>query len=769
MTCSRCDYTTYAEKAALGHDEINHAAKAPTCTAIGWDAYVTCSRCDYTTYAEKGALGHTEVIDKAVAPTCTETGLTEGKHCSVCQTVLVAQTVVDALGHDYENLRCTRCGALNADGQLLADLNRVLAADAAVNGKHTNIAEAVEAALDGGYDVCKIKLVSGDLSILWDSVNDVFCYYDAVEDVIIYIPEDDDLCAVTENMKFWIISDHVDSRFSTYLTGDYNGAKDITTTVSLHLGAAEGITSVSYTNEGAAKDVEFYTYAGVELKVNAPYDNVALYGYADSAIIKAVDTASFHLFGTVGYVQIDNGHFVAEATAKVNTLVATAVEGVALETKTADIAKVYTPAATLTLVAAEDAPADVTAKVDEIEAVVEANVKDLVAVLKEGATKFAGGMGTEADPYLIGTAEHMANISKNYGEYAYYKVIAEEINLAGFAGAKLNGSFNGNGVVFTSVDARIFNTVGTGSATDTNAVVLENFTVKNVGGQGVVRNCGSTNLTFRKINVTGYMIQDWNTAAFLRYGTRNVHDSGFDYTVNFENCSCNAEIFATANNFSAVLIGHTYPGDGHIATVNVDAATDAAVDATKLYYNGTDKVPFGFKYAGVGAVKVYVAGVETANAEITEGVVRVDTKNPVKLENGSYGIATEADTARVVAALTFQYTLYEDAACTKPIANEYGIGGVIGDAITIEVSGAETAALLGSITSVEVKTGDKFTYTLENGKLTLYMTKSVAGIDGWVTLNVEQYTADSNIAKYRGSMRIVEKIAKNGDTEWKVK
>ena len=384
-------------------------------------------------------------------------------------------------------------------------------------------------------------------------------------------------------------------------------------------------------------------------------------------------------------------------------------------------------------------------------------------------TLFAGGSGTKDNPYLIETREHMANISENYDKYAYYKVIAEEINLAGFAGAKLNGSFNGNGVVFTSVDARIFHTVGTGSATDTNAVVLENFTVKNVGGQGVVRNGFAKTLTFKNINVTGYMIQDWCTAAFLRYGTANYDGVGFDYTVNFENCSCNAEIFATANSFSAVLIGHAYPGAGHIATVNVDAATDAAVDATKLYYYGTDKVPFGYKYAGMGAVKVYVAGVETANAKITEGVVRVDTKNPVKLENGSYGIATEADTAKVVAALTFQYSLYEDAACTKPIANENGIGGVIGDAITIEVSGAETAALLGSITSVEVKTGDKFTYTFENGKLTLYVTKSAAGIDGWVTLNVEQYAAGSNIAKYKGSMRIVEKIAKNGDTEWKVK
>ena len=59
--------------------------------------------------------GHTEVIDAAVEATCTESGLTEGKHCSVCDEVLVAQEVVDALGHTEgeatrENEVAATCG-----------------------------------------------------------------------------------------------------------------------------------------------------------------------------------------------------------------------------------------------------------------------------------------------------------------------------------------------------------------------------------------------------------------------------------------------------------------------------------------------------------------------------------------------------------------------------------------------------------------------------------------------------------------------------------
>ena len=105
VTCSRCDYTTYEEKSALGHDVINHNAQPPTCTETGWNTYVTCSRCDYTTYAEIPATGHTEsavVVENNVAPTCTATGSYDNVvYCATCDTELSRTTItVDALGHE---------------------------------------------------------------------------------------------------------------------------------------------------------------------------------------------------------------------------------------------------------------------------------------------------------------------------------------------------------------------------------------------------------------------------------------------------------------------------------------------------------------------------------------------------------------------------------------------------------------------------------------------------------------------------------------------
>ena len=68
----------------LGHDLTNHECKKPTCTESGWNEYDTCSRCDYTTYSELKALGHNEsewIIDKEATTESTGKKHTECKNC----------------------------------------------------------------------------------------------------------------------------------------------------------------------------------------------------------------------------------------------------------------------------------------------------------------------------------------------------------------------------------------------------------------------------------------------------------------------------------------------------------------------------------------------------------------------------------------------------------------------------------------------------------------------------------------------------------------
>ena len=97
--CIRCGYTTRKELPAQ-HDLKQHAAKAPTCTEKGWDAYDTCSRCNYTTYQEIPALNHDLVHHEAKAPTCTEKGWNAYETCSRCDYTTYAE--LSALNHDYQ-------------------------------------------------------------------------------------------------------------------------------------------------------------------------------------------------------------------------------------------------------------------------------------------------------------------------------------------------------------------------------------------------------------------------------------------------------------------------------------------------------------------------------------------------------------------------------------------------------------------------------------------------------------------------------------------
>ncbi len=74
------------------HVLVQHGAKSPTCTEVGWHAYETCERCSYSTYVEVSANGHTPkdaVCENVVAATCSKVGTyDEVVYCSVCEAEL---------------------------------------------------------------------------------------------------------------------------------------------------------------------------------------------------------------------------------------------------------------------------------------------------------------------------------------------------------------------------------------------------------------------------------------------------------------------------------------------------------------------------------------------------------------------------------------------------------------------------------------------------------------------------------------------------------
>ena len=100
-TCSDCGFYRTYDRGDIdpnNHDLIHHAAKAATCTEIGWKAYDTCSRCDYTTYVELPALGH-DYQAEVIPRTCEDDGYTLHT-CTRCAD-RYADTIIPHCGHWY--------------------------------------------------------------------------------------------------------------------------------------------------------------------------------------------------------------------------------------------------------------------------------------------------------------------------------------------------------------------------------------------------------------------------------------------------------------------------------------------------------------------------------------------------------------------------------------------------------------------------------------------------------------------------------------------
>ena len=105
--------------AVYGDGGCNHTygdwtvERAATCKDEGIVSRI-CSKCGDEEFNKVSITSvHVEIIDAAVAPTCTATGLTEGKHCAVCGNVLIAQSELAKIDHEYTDeydANCNVCG-----------------------------------------------------------------------------------------------------------------------------------------------------------------------------------------------------------------------------------------------------------------------------------------------------------------------------------------------------------------------------------------------------------------------------------------------------------------------------------------------------------------------------------------------------------------------------------------------------------------------------------------------------------------------------------
>ena len=92
-----------------------------TCTEPGVTTYTATVEFGGETYTatcdvpDIPALGHKTQAEGKKEPTCTEPGYTGDAKCTVCGAVVEKGEAIPALGHNFVDGKCTRCGAEDPD------------------------------------------------------------------------------------------------------------------------------------------------------------------------------------------------------------------------------------------------------------------------------------------------------------------------------------------------------------------------------------------------------------------------------------------------------------------------------------------------------------------------------------------------------------------------------------------------------------------------------------------------------------------------------
>ncbi len=398
--------------------------------------------------------------------------------------------------------------------------------------------------------------------------------------------------------------------------------------------------------------------------------------------------------------------------------------------------------------------------------------------------KFAGGDGTENTPYLIATKEHFQALNDEYtnntNKFNYYKIIdgVSTLDLSDVGKVNLYGVFDGNNATITT-NQRLFNIVGVGSGTQNTSVIKNLRAEVDHSGNALVFTVGSPEITFDNVRVSGVFEGNWNMAAFVNYGSENydnIDNTGFDYTLNFTNCSCDAKIYSKQNGDAAVLVGHSYSTPGK-ATITVDSSTKEAIKNATIYTAG-DK-PNGYLYCGIGLDKVTVYVDEKKLEDVTSEqvtTVKAIPKTTIVKGNGAYTLTPADDTKTVKVTITAQLTAYDTDNTVIP--SEAGITFTLRPGTTYTAASGEKISLFGTFDAVEIKneltdsgtpeykivTGDKGTKTLE-----VYTNSPNKYLTGAIRITATQYDAEGNVSS-AGTKEIAKSSdpPKDGSVTWTV-
>lgn len=307
------------------------------------------------------------------------------------------------------------------DEALVSNLNKAVALS---TEKYDTVYDVLGAVKENaGFDVAKISASVSEHEILWDSVN--YCFVYKTEKGITGIP-DTQTNKDVKNYQYWrFVNNYDEIATSTYSVYWYGGELDENKPVTVNVGFDAGEVTVDTVNYNHTVDEDKDAYENVILRtkggtlnITAAKDSVEHYNTADKVDITAVAPNSYHEYGEVKALVVSEGRVVVNEGATITTVVVTSTTPEVIVPNGADIT-VYAPIDNNNIKYSDNKQYDKRKEFDDN------NKENFIS----GAVNFAGGAGTEADPYLIATSEQALNIetiskSKTF-KSAYWKFIAD--------------------------------------------------------------------------------------------------------------------------------------------------------------------------------------------------------------------------------------------------------------------------------------------------------------------------------------------------------
>ena len=300
----------------------------------------------------------------------------------------------------------------SADTQTVKNLNTILSSEEVLGNKAGNMTEAIEIASSGGYNVTALTPTSDGNDILWNQDTNRFVLADSETGEI--IAKDDITTDTTATgYKYWaVVGDRDDlavaeaNSFSRYYTSaDVITDNAVSANAGVDVSALETAVEIEYTNTNTdtekAQDVIINGNGGA-LTVNADTDTVSAYGVFSSVDGKAVADESLNIYAEVtGNISIADGRLVIETGSSAAGVLVTG----------ASVTIVVNDAANLgTIAAATDVSVELDSIVTNNTNTPTSEIISTTPVDTTIADNFAGGICTEASPYLIANEEQFKNI-----------------------------------------------------------------------------------------------------------------------------------------------------------------------------------------------------------------------------------------------------------------------------------------------------------------------------------------------------------------------